>query len=398
MRVLVLAVAVLLAACATPPPVIGPTPSPTREPNVLHVSALLDLSGTREPLGAAQRNAMQLWLDQAQQRAPGTVRIRVKFVDVAGSDTRLLIELRRAVIDDRADTVVIGAPVVPDDTLTSAAALAAVPILLTLPTQDITSAGGGWLFGLAPTVGEVAAVLVADMIERRVATPAVAVSDGSHAAAVEQQALLAALGDRAQPRPDVIALTDPGGPERVRLSATSSRSVTLAGPASAYAEVLRAIRADATRGLYLSYLTELADVATARGSGMSVRWPGSRRVVGTAPAGSDRLSFIQGFTDRHGAPSTAAGSAYDALALIDAAAEQAPGELDPARLRQRLETRTFAGIVTQYTFSVTRHAGFDPRDIVMLTSDARGLPGLAPSPSPSPSPSPPPSPSPTSSP
>ncbi|MEK7863371.1 MAG: hypothetical protein AAB295_08930 [Chloroflexota bacterium] len=79
-------------------------------------------------------------------------------------------------------------------------------------------------------------------------------------------------------------------------------------------------------------------------------------------------------------------------------AELAPAELDPVGLRQRLETRTFAGIVTQYTFGATHHAGFAARALVMLSPDARGVPGLAPSPTPSPTPTPSASPSPTSSP
>jgi ABC-type branched-subunit amino acid transport system substrate-binding protein len=99
------------------------------------------------------------------------------------------------------------------------------------------------------------------------------------------------------------------------------------------------------------------------------------------PAPSTRATFLSAFTDRHGPPSTLAGSAFDALGMIDAAAEQAPSELDGARLRLRLETTTFAGVVTQYSFTPSRHAGFATEDLVYLRwNAARGLPVRAPDP------------------
>ena len=107
MRGLTALLALLLAACAARTVEIAPTPTPTHEPGTALVTVLLDLSGARAPSGVAQRNAMQLWLDQQQLRG-GPQRIRAKFVDLAGSDAQLLIELRRAAVDDRADAVVIG--------------------------------------------------------------------------------------------------------------------------------------------------------------------------------------------------------------------------------------------------------------------------------------------------
>lgn len=381
--------AVLLAACTTPPPVTVPTPTPTRTPDTLSVTALLDLTGPMEPVGVAQRNAMQLWLDQAQQRAPSAVRIRVKFVDVAGSATRLVIELRRAVVDDRADAVVVGSSAQPDDAFAGAVALAAVPVLLTVPAADVTGTAGGWLFGLAPTPADIATVLVSDMIERRVAAPAAVLIDGSRPALVERSALLTALAEQARPLPEVVDVSGPRAVERAKLAAANGRSLTVLGPAHTYADELREIRADTARTLYLSYLTEATDLAEARGTGMTIRWPGLRALVETPPSPRPlRTAFLQGYTDRHGPPSATAATAYDALGLIGAAAERDPRQLDPARLRQSLETRTFAGVVTEYAFAPTRRSPFDRRGLAMLAPDARGLPGLAPSPSPSPSASP----------
>jgi len=61
-----------------------------------------------------------------------------------------------------------------------------------------------------------------------------------------------------------------------------------------------------------------------------------------------------------------AASAFDALGLIDTAARQAPSELDAGNLRLRLETSTFRGVVTRYTFDPQRHAGFAIEDLAYL--------------------------------
>ena len=108
-RGLAVALAIFTSACSSAPTTVTPTPSPTHEPGTTLVTVLLDLSGPRAPNGTAQRNAMQLWLDQQQTRG-GQQRLRAKFVDLAGSEARLLIELRRAAEQDGADAVVIGVP------------------------------------------------------------------------------------------------------------------------------------------------------------------------------------------------------------------------------------------------------------------------------------------------
>ena len=134
--------------------------------------------------------------------------------------------------------------------------------------------------------------------------------------------------------------------------------------------------ADAPR-VYLSYLTETSDLGALRDQSAMLTWPGA--IAMTSAATGAGASFIKTYTERHGAPSTLAASAFDALSLIDAAAEAAPTELDAARLRLRVETLTFAGVVTRYSFTPTRHVGFAPGDLAFLQwSTARSAPVLAP--------------------
>ena len=129
--------------------------------------------------------------------------------------------------------------------------------------------------------------------------------------------------------------------------------------------------------VYLSYLTETADVTNLREQSALVTWPGSRGIT-PAPSGGTGAVFFQRFTDRYGAPSTIAATAYDALGLIQQAASAAPGDTDAARLRQRLEATTFGGVVTRYTFTSTRHLGFGIADLTLLRWNAQtGRPLIA---------------------
>ena len=124
-------------------------------------------------------------------------------------------------------------------------------------------------------------------------------------------------------------------------------------------------------------LREGADLAT---------WPGSRNLAAasTAPTSPERAAFLQSFSARHGPASTPAATAYDALALIDAAAASVGGTPDPARLRDRLEATTFAGITTRYAFSAASHAGFDAVDLVYLRWSTGARVGFALAPEPAP--------------
>ncbi len=378
-RVLALLATFALAACTSAPAVLQPTAVPTREPNTLNVSVLLDLSGPRAPSGQPQRNAMQIWLDQPQT---GPLKLRVKFVDVAGSDAKLLIELRRAVIDDRADAVVVGVPVSLDDPFGQAVEVAGVPVLLTLPTAEpLASPGGRFAFALAPTPDALARAAANDIVDRGLLVPLLVASDESAPAVSERLAFLAELRRRGLSTPAPVSLALADGPQRVRLAAPLARSVVLAGASAPYGDVIRGLPATLTAPVYLSYLTETADVTNLRDQAGIVTWPGSRTLAPLSfePFAFQRV-FIQAFTQRYGPPSTLAATAYDALGILDIAARQAPAELDSLSLRVRIGTGGYAGVVTRYDFTPQRHAGFvNLDDLVYLRwNSQRGAPFIAP--------------------
>jgi ABC-type branched-subunit amino acid transport system substrate-binding protein len=367
-RGLVFAVAIVMAACSAQPAEIIPTPAPTHEPGTTAVTVLLDLSGPRTPSGVPQRNAMRLWLDQQQAR--GGQRLRATFVDLAGSESRLLIELRRAAEEGGADAVVIGAPFSYDETFARALGIARLPVLLTLPAPETTSLlGGGWAFGLAPTHGDIARATVTDATTRGQLLPTLLASDESPAAIAQRLAMARELEQRGLISPTVVMVTAQDAAARVRAGAAFASSLLFTGPAATYLEATRSVAAAGLAPrVYLSYLMETSDAAALREGAELATWPGSRNLAPdpTLQTNTERAAFLQGYAARYGAASTIAATAYDAFALIDAAAESAGGTGDRARLRERLELTTFAGITTRYGFTPARHAGFDVADLVHL--------------------------------
>lgn len=334
----------------------------------MNVFVLLDLSGSRAPSGAPQRDAMQIWLDQPPS---SPVKLRVKFVDVAGSEAKLLLELRRAVVDDRADAVVVGVPVPRADPFMEAVQVASVPVLLTLPvTEPMLAIGGRFTFALAPTPEQLARALAGDLLDRGLLAPTLLAGDETPAAVAERSALLSELRRRTIAPPTPVSLASPDGAQRARSAANVAKSIVLLGASAPYGDVIRSFPVSAgAPPVYLSYLTETADVTNLRDQSALVTWPGSRALA-TAATTSVQAGFIRTFRDRHGAPSTLAATAFDALGLIDIAARQAPTELDAGNLRLRLETTTFRGVVTRYSFDPQRHAGFALEDLAYLRWNA----------------------------
>lgn len=339
-----LCLALALAACTAPPrATITPTPSPTREAGTYAVTALLDLSGPRGPHGDAQRDAMVRWTD-AQR---GTPRVKLRVVDVAGSDAKLLLELKRAADAADTDAFVVGVPATVDDALVAAIALVKRPVLFTLPIAAPSGDGARWIFGLAPTPDAIARSLLAALPAR--GTPAVVVTSGTLAAGREELALTAAFQADGRPMPFILSAAaeqrDAFAP-RLRPFLSGGTALFFTGPAVSYLEPQRLIPALETPAplLLLSYLSDPADLSRLGDAAATARWPGLRGAIGT------------GFA-------THAATATDALALLAAKADVAG---DPELTRTRLEGGTFAGIATTYAFSPSRHTGVDPREIALL--------------------------------
>lgn len=378
---LAIALLILSSACAAPPPAATASPSPTHDATALNVTAFLDLSGGRPPRGDAQRNALQLWLDQQVGRSVAP-RLRLRIVDVAGSDARLLVELHRIAEENLADAIVIGVPVGLNDTLLRAIELTRRPVLFTVPVAEAAGrgAGGRWTFGLAPTPEQIAAVdrtvLPAGALADAVSV--IVVSDESPVAVRERTALQAEFAARGGTAPTVLRIQAgerEAFPERLRPALAVSVVIYFAGPAASYLTPVRLLPSPGPKtgfATVLSFLTDASDLGQLREAAPATRWPGTRNIVSgqydpTTGTGAAQAAFVRAYADRHGSPTTQAALAYDALGLLTYAAERVGSA--PERLRERIESGTFAGIATSYAFTMSRHAAFDPVDLVLLAWD-----------------------------
>ena len=365
-----LALVLLLGACTAANPSATPTPTPTRDPNALNVTALLDLSGSRAPNGGPQRDALQLWADQ---HSSGTPRVKLKITDVASSPSKTVIELRRAAVEDRADAIVVGVSVDYDAAFAAAVQLAQVPVIFTLPIPEPATRGGGWAFALAPTPAQLARVVLDDAAQRSVLSAGLLVSDESTTAIAERIAFLGELARR-QVTPNVVTVTAPEATQKLKPLLATTTIVFFAGTPRTYLEAARTVTVGTS--LYLSYLCDFGDLGDLRDAAPFAVWPGSRWVATSAKGTSTpaRTSFVQAYTDRAGPPTSVAASAYDALALLSSAAEKS---IDPASVRDQLQSGTFTGVATTYTFSPSQHAGFNTGDLALLRYvGARTLPAV----------------------
>jgi hypothetical protein len=337
--------ALLVAACTAPPSsTVSPAPSPTREAGTYAVTALLDLSGGRGPRGEAQRAAMLQWASDAQRTTP---RVKLRIVDLAGSDARLFLELKRAADAGDTDAFVVGVPAILDDTLASAIALVRRPVLFTMPIPEPSGDAARWVFGLAPTPDAVARALV-DALPSR-ATPGIIVTNGSLAAGREELSIAAVFRADGRPAPFVMSAAPDQRDtfaQRFKPFAGTGSGVYFTGPAAGYLDprIVPAADPTTTVRVFLSYLTDANDAGRLGEAAPGARWPGLRRPT--------TLSL-----------GTHAATARDAIAMLAASADAAG---DAERSRARIEGSTFAGIATTYAFSASRHTAVDPREIVML--------------------------------
>jgi hypothetical protein len=356
---LALALVLFLSACTAANPSATPTPTPTRDPNALNVTALLDLSGSRAPNGAPQRDALQLWADQ---HSSGSPRVKLKITDVASSPSKTVLELRREVVEARADAIIVGAAVDYDDAFATAIQLAQLPVLFTLPIPEPATRGGGWAFALAPTPAQLARRVLDDAAQRSVLASGLLVSDESTTAVAERIAYVNELARR-QVTPNVVTVMPAEATQKLRPLLPTAAMVFLAGTPRTYLEAARTVTVGTT--LYLSYLSDFNDIGDLRDAAPLAVWPGSRWIA-TPPLGGSataRAIFTQTYTDRAGPPTSIAASAYDALALLSSAAEKS---IDPVSVRDQLQSGTFTGVATTYTFSPSQHAGFNAGDLALL--------------------------------
>jgi hypothetical protein len=332
----------------------------------------------------------------------------VQAVDVAGSDAKLLLELKRAATEELADAVVVGAPVTYDETLGRAIDLAALPVLFTQPLDPSGRAGASWTFALAPPHSRIASAQIDDALRRDVLTPSIVLTGGRERIDPMASALASeAERRRLDPLTRIAVASDGSVPPVVRSSLSVLRSVHCLAPVSVCSAVAREARSLGSPAMiYLPYLTSAHEhVRDDRDLASRAVWPSSRTLIPSTalatPAQAARASFLKDYGGRWNAwPDIHGAIAFDALSLLAAVADDG-GADDRVALRNRLGAIRMPLIASTYAFGDGRR-GPDPADLTWLRWDA-GAPAIAPTfgtvaPTPSPTPGRTASPSPTASP
>lgn len=387
-----------LAACTSAPPAL-PTPTPTAEPGVLSVTALLDLSGPRSQVGTQQRNALQMWVDQ-QGRG---ITVRLETIDVAGSQGRVLIELRRAAAEKHADAVIVGTAVTHDDTLGRAIDLAALPVLLLQPlaADPAGRPGSTWTFALAPSIPQLADLHIEDARRRDVLVPSILLVDSRERADPMATALNVEAERRRLGTLTRIELASDGGvPPVVRSSLSVLRSVHCLAPIAVCSAVAREARSAGSPAMvYLTFAASPSEhLRDDRDLALRAAWPSSAALPSSA--------FAREYATRHGArPDIHAALAHDAMSLIGRAAQRS-GPDDRGALRDGIEGITMPLIANTYSFRADRRIGWDAGSLAYVRWDGSsaavaplfGTVAPTPTPSPTPARTATPTPAPTSSP
>jgi ABC-type branched-subunit amino acid transport system substrate-binding protein len=256
-----------------------------------------------------------------------------------------------------------------DDAFANLVQLAQVPVLFTLPIPEPAIRGGGWAFALAPTPTQLARVVLNDAAQRAVLSAGLLVSDESTSAISERIAFASEFARRLA-TPTVVTVTPGDATAKLRSLFATTTLVFFAGTPRTYVEATRTVTAGTI--LYLSYLCDFGDIGDLRDAASLAAWPGSRWVAASVTGTNvTRTSFVQAYSDRSGPPTSVAASAYDALALLASGAEKG---IDPVIVRDRLQSGTFAGVATTYTFSQSQHAGFNSGDLALLRYVAPRVP------------------------
>lgn len=391
-----------MIACSVPPPPIG-TSTPSPEAGIVEVTALLDLSGPGAPIGTAQRSAMELWLDRHRASA-GRPEVRVTFVDVAGSEASLLIELRRAAEDRHADAAIIGVSVAYGTVLGRAIDLSAMPVLFTLPldvTDPVSLPGGRWSFALAPPLPRLAAATINDAVDRGVLSPALVLRRDATARDPVADATRAEMRRRGRDPLTEIPLPAGGAvPPVVRSSLSVLRSAHCTATITACGAVAREARAvSSPTFFYLPYTTAPSEIQAEGDLAARAIWPASRWIIPAEAGTAEQERFVADHAERFGPAGSHAAVAYDAITLVALAAAEG-GADDPELSRAALEGITMPLIASSYTFNAQRHSGSRPEDVTFVQWRAgaitHALPAIfgtgIPTPSPSPTTSPTPSP------
>lgn len=378
-----LAVGSVLAACSkTTTPQAAPV-AQTATSGELVVGANLELTGVGSTLGKLQEQALLIAAEELNINGVpfGDKRLKVRLVvrDNGGIPATAGLITEELIDNDKVSAVIGGTTVETGLAMVTIAEERKVPLLCLNSGDEISLPlpQRKFIYKLAPNASDVAAAIAKELGRQKLSNVSLLASGDGHGAA----------GFGALPRALAIAgipyLTTVRLPSSGRAFAESAKQIVASKAKVVVVWALAPVSAAAVAALRDAGFTGKIFLDAGAGADETLGGPngaamegtyivhpyvlGGAPLMATTPSGRAARDFIYRYIQQYGAFSGFAPYAADALNLVAFAARRGVN-VDPKRLRGRLEAGAVEGISGAYAFQPISHGGLEPDALVLFTA------------------------------
>jgi branched-chain amino acid transport system substrate-binding protein len=373
-----------LAACSTAPPSpsVAKTVAPTGV-NELVVGANLELTGTGSTLGKLQQQALQIAAAEINsvglQFGDRRIPVRVVVRDNGGVPASASQVTQELIDREKVSAIIGGTTVETGLSMLAVAEQRKVPLLCLSSGDDISLplAQRKFIYKLGPNASDVATVIARELRRAQLPTVAVLASSDGHGEG-GAKALPRAITAAEQTLVVTVRLPSAGKSftdAAKQIVASKAKAVVIWAQAPVSAAAVAAVRAAGYQGkIFLD---------PGAGADETITGPNSAAVEGafivhptvlsgvpqlaTTPSGRAARDFVYRYIQQYGTYGGFAPYAADALNLVAIAAKRAVN-VDPQRLRGRLEGGAVEGIAGAYAFQPISHGGLEADALVLFTA------------------------------
>jgi branched-chain amino acid transport system substrate-binding protein len=349
----------------------------------LVVGANLELSGVGSTHGKLQEQALLIAASDLNVNGIpfGDRRLSVRVVvrDNGGNPENAQLISKELIENDKVSAILGGTTVETAMSMIAVAEQRKVPLLCLNSGEEITLPlpARKFTYKLGPNASDVAALIAREIVRQQLPTVALLASGDGHGAA-GINALPRALGAAALQHVSTVRLPPSG-----RAFADAAKQIAGSKAKAAVVWALAPVSAAAVAALRSEGFTGKIFVDAGAGADETLTGPnaaamegayiihpavlGGTPLMATTPSGRAARDFIYRYIQQHGAFSGFAPYAADALNLVALAARRGVN-LDPQRMRGRLEAGAVEGIAGAYAFQPISHGGLEPDALVLFTA------------------------------
>jgi branched-chain amino acid transport system substrate-binding protein len=347
------------------------------------VGANLELTGVGSTLGKLQEQALLIAAgDLNVNGIPfGDRRLAVRvIVRDNGGQPETAAQISQELIDnDRVSAILGGTTVETAMSMIAVAEQRKVPLLCLNSGEEITLPlpARKFTYKLGPNASDVGARIAAELVRQQVPTVAVLASGDGHGSA-GANAMPRALASAGLQHVGTVRLPQSGRAFTdfaKQIVATKAKAVVVWALAPISAAAVASLRDAGFPGRIFVDAGAGADETLSGPNGAAMEGTfiihpavlGGAPLMATTPSGRAARDFIYRYIQQYGTFSGFAPYAADALNLVAFAARRGVN-LDPQKLRGRLEAGAVEGIAGAYAFQPISHGGLEPDALVLFTA------------------------------